>query len=538
LPVSDQTAVGAELRFATSDFPPLQITVLFLALLLLITIPIWTHPLPPLADYVNHLARMHVIATGDHDTNLSRYYEIDWQIIPNLMMDLVVPILARATNIYLAGQIFTVVCFFSIASGVLLLNRSLFGRWSPVPLIALPLLYNHVFLFGVMNYVFGIGLTLWALSAWILLRERAWPWRLSVSLLFAFALFFCHLFALGLYGLGLLASETWRLWCHRHEPVRRRLIDFIACGMPFLFVLPLLLASPTLQLAGDISWEPRGKLDGLIYVIEAYSDIVALALSAVLGGACAWMVRHRLLHVHPFGWVLMGMATVVYLLMPRVLFATYMADQRMPVAVAFMIIASIDAVLLHREVRRGFIAILLVLLALRIIEVDVAWAQQSATTREFRQSVRRVKPGAKVLVAYSGQSGGDDVRDFSLVHAACLAMIERSALVTTAFTVRGKQILHARPAYERIVDREDGTPPSIGELVIAGNDAPDEDETEYWRQWPSRFDYLYVLFTEDDAPNPDSDMLTLLFEGDRFQLYSINSRSLTQGNNITRQPPR
>jgi len=122
------------------------------------------------------------------------------------------------------------------------------------------------------------------------------------------------------------------------------------------------------------------------------------------------------------------------------------------------------------------------------------------------------------------ESGGDDVRDFSLVHAACLAMIERSALVTTAFTVRGKQILHTRPEYERLVDNEDGTPPSIGQLVIAGNEVPDEDETEYWRQWPSRFDYLYVLFTDDDAPNPDSDMLTLLFEGDRFQLYGIKPR--------------
>jgi hypothetical protein len=522
LPVTEQTAAIAELRSPPSDFPAPQIAVLFFALLLLTTIPVWTHPLPPLADYVNHLARMHVIATIDRDVNLSRYYEIDWQIIPNLMMDLVVPVVARATNVYLAGQIFTVACFFSIASGVLLLNRSLFGRWSPVPLIALPLLYNYVFLVGVMNYMFGIGLVLWALGAWILLRERAWPWRLGVSVLFAFALFFCHLFALGLYGLGLLASETWRLWCQRQEPVRRRLINFLACGMPFLFVLPLLLASPTLQLAGDMSWEPRGKLDGLIYVIEAYADIVALALSAVLAAACAWMVRHRLLQVHPFAWVLMGMSIVVYLLMPRVFFATYMADQRMPVAIAFMIIASIDAVLLRREVRRGFIAILLVLLALRIIEVDVAWARQSATTREFRQSVRRVKPGAKVLVAYSGQSSGDDVRDFSLVHAACLAMIERSALVTTAFTVRGKQILHTRPEYEHIVDNEDGTPPSIGQLVIAGNEAPDEDETEYWRQWPSRFDYLYVLFTDDDAPNPDSEVLTLLFEGDRFQLYSIN----------------
>src|SRR5262249_52934076 len=151
---------------------------------------------------------------------------------------------------------------------------------------------------------------------------------------------------------------------------RRRLINFFACGIPFLGVLPLLLASPTLQLVGDMSWEPRGKLDGLIYVIEAYADIVAVALSAVLAAACALMVRHRLLLVHPFACVLSGMAIVVFLPMTRVCFVTYMADQRMPVAIAFMIIASIDAVLLRREVRRGFIAILLVLLALRIIEVD------------------------------------------------------------------------------------------------------------------------------------------------------------------------
>ena len=52
-----------------------------------------------------------------------------------------------------------------------------------------------------------------------------------------------------------------------------------------------------------------------------------------------------------------------------------------------------------------------------------------------------------------------------LVHAACLAIIERSALVTTAFTVVGKQILHVRPEYRARVDTEDGTPPMIDELV-------------------------------------------------------------------------
>jgi len=44
---------------------------------LLISIPIWTHPLPPLSDYVNHLARMQVIATLAKNPQLANFYEID-----------------------------------------------------------------------------------------------------------------------------------------------------------------------------------------------------------------------------------------------------------------------------------------------------------------------------------------------------------------------------------------------------------------------------------------------------------------------------
>src|SRR5512136_3426496 len=88
-------------RFRAHGFPAPQIAVLFAALILLISIPIWTHPLPPLSDYVNHLARMHVIATLSKNPQLARFYEVEWQVIPNLTMDLIVPLLARVMNIYL-----------------------------------------------------------------------------------------------------------------------------------------------------------------------------------------------------------------------------------------------------------------------------------------------------------------------------------------------------------------------------------------------------------------------------------------------------
>src|SRR5262245_4407877 len=86
-------------------FSGVRIAALFTVLLAIASIPILLYPWPPLGDYINHLSRMHVIATINRDPDLALFYEVQWQVIPNLMMDLIVPILQRAMNVYLAGQI-------------------------------------------------------------------------------------------------------------------------------------------------------------------------------------------------------------------------------------------------------------------------------------------------------------------------------------------------------------------------------------------------------------------------------------------------
>jgi hypothetical protein len=505
-------------RRRVSDFSAPQLAILFLLFIVITSIPIITHPLPPIEDYVNHLARMHVMSVIGHNPYLSRFYEIDWQIVPNLMMDMIVPPMMRVMNVYAAGQIFTIMTFALIISGALALNRALFRRWSAVPLIACPLLYNYVFLIGVMNYLFGVGLALWGLAFWIALRERSVVLRLGVSVLFVLALFFCHLYALGVYGLGVLATQVWRLWDRRQEPLRTRLIEFFTAGLPFLPAVPLLLMSPTLGL-WQYEWEPRGKIDGLIWVIQIYSDIVAFAVVAAVAAAFVWAVRRRLFRFHPVGWPLVVIGALIYLAMPRTLFDVGMADQRLPIALAFMTIACMQVELHHRLVRRGFLALVLAILVLRVTEVDFAWAQLSPSTLEFRNSIKRIGPGSTILVAYADPSGGDDVADLGLVHAACLAMIERSALVTTAFTVPGKQIMHVRPAYRDQVDTEDGTPPTVEQLVAAAS--ADDDTEDYWRDWPNRFDYVYLLFTDDEERNPLPHLLKPVYDGGRFQLFRV-----------------
>jgi hypothetical protein len=504
----------------TASFSGLQIAVLGVALLMLAAIPILTQPLPPIEDYVNHLARMHVIASVGSDPDLARFYEIKWQIVPNLMMDLIVPTLAQVMGIYKAGQAFTLMAFALIVSGTFALNRALFGRWSLVPLAAVPLLYNYLFLIGVMNYMFGIGLVLWATAAWIALRERAWPWRMAVSAAFAIALFFCHLFALGVYGLALLAIEIGRLWSRRSEPLLPRLVDFCATGLPFLPVLPMLLASPTWGLSGRNSWDSIGKLDGLKYIVEVYSDTVAFMLIGAFAVGIVWSLRHRLLRFHPVGLMLLAVGGAAYMALPRMMFATYMADQRLPIALVFLLIACLNVEMRHRLVRRGFLALVLMLLLVRVTEVNVHWASLSSNTLEFRDSLKRIKRGSTVLVVYANAASGDDVRDLGLVHAPCLAMIERSALVTTAFTVEGKQVMQVRGDWRDRVDTRDGDPPTLAQLLLAAEKHLD-DKAVYWHGWEKHYDYVYVLFTEDEAANPSPERLKLVDDGARFQLYKV-----------------
>src|SRR6266571_704740 len=512
-------------------FSAWQIAALFMTLAAIASIPILLYPWPPLSDYINHLARMHVIATIRSDPNLALFYQVEWQVIPNLMMDLIDPILQRVMNVYLAGQIYTIMSFVLILSGTLALNRQLYRHWSVLPLIAFPLLYNNVFLVGTMNYLFGIGLALWALTSWVALRERAVALRLAVSTLFVLALFFCHLFSVGVYGLGLLAFELQRLLALRWRgplavdgPAKPGLppwLDFIVSGLPFLPVVPLLLMSPTWTLRWDFTWELSGKVNGLLFVIEVYSRSATFFLATIVAIAAVFAARHRALQFHPFGWMLLAVGGITYLALPRVLFDTYMADQRLPIALAFMIIACAHLDLRDEFVRRGFATVLVLLLAVRAFEVQGVWRELSRGTTSFRDSVRQIERGSKVLVAYADPDNGDNVRELWLMHAACLAIIERSALVTTAFTVLGKQVLHVRRNYRDRVDTEDGTPPSIRQLLSSA-EFTDWDDPPYWARWTTNYDYLYILFTDRDYANPDPTRLIPVFAGNRFVLYQIN----------------
>ena len=83
-----------------------HVLTLSLILLGIALIPFTLVRIPPLVDYPNHMARMQILADAGHSEYLKQYYEIHWDILPNLAMDVLVPPLSKLVGIQAAGKLF------------------------------------------------------------------------------------------------------------------------------------------------------------------------------------------------------------------------------------------------------------------------------------------------------------------------------------------------------------------------------------------------------------------------------------------------
>ena len=499
-----------------------EFAIAFWVLTAIVLVPVFLVAVPPLADYVNHLGRMHVIAVSGTDPFLDAFYKIEWQLIPNLAMDLIVPPLDRVMDVYRAGQIFTALTVLATVTGPMAIHKALHGRINAFPLTAFVVVYNGIFLFGMMNFLLGVGLAMWGVAAWIALRETSLWLRLVVSTAFCVLLYVCHLYAIGLYGLGIGAFEIW-CWARRSWRFDRQLgLALVALIVPVLPVVPLLLGSSTWGLVGEYAWAPQSKMEGLELVFRTYIDTHDLAVMGLGLAALGFALHRGILSVHGAALPLAIFGFAVFLAMPYTLFGSEMADQRMPVALLLMLIGFVHLDPEDKWSKAGFLVLVVGFALLRVGDVTVQWVKMGAIYEDFRASLVEVPKGAKILVAHADDPKGTQAEQDAISHAPCVAMIERSALVSTAFTVKGKQIMTVRKAFHAQVDTEDGIPPTISQIVASSYVRPDDAPRDhFWDNWTDEDDFVYVLYTEHEADNPDPTNLDLVHDGHGFQLYKV-----------------
>src|SRR5262245_33045561 len=188
--------------------PALWTLIVLTALSLLPTLLV---DIPAMADYLNHLARMHLLADAG-TPNANPFYEISFALYPNLAMDLIVPQLARFLDVERAARFFFLGSQVLIVVGAITLEWTVKGRHEMAGFGALLALPSTPFSFGFTNFEFGLGVALFGIASWIACEHCRWQIRLGVHALFVFALFVAHLFALGIYGLVIGLFELRRMF--------------------------------------------------------------------------------------------------------------------------------------------------------------------------------------------------------------------------------------------------------------------------------------------------------------------------------------
>lgn len=521
-------AADAPRSYIEKDRRQYALLACFFIILTLVLFPITQFEIPPLGyDYPNHLARLYIISNIRHDGFLQHYYDLDWQVIPNIAIDVIVPAIAELAGLFLAGKIFIFVIFVLIFTGVHSVHFAVYRRLSVTPLICGLIIYNSVMAHGLLNYTFGIGVMLWGIAAWLFLREKSSLLRATVSILFVLATFFAHLAAFGLYALGLLAIELYRLSAGRKNNRRSTLLDVAVLCVP-LAVVPLLMAvSPTGQHLAAVSWVSSGctstpltcyflvKIKGIRWVFEAYSktsDVIALTL-ILLGAFAMW--RRQWLRAHPMAAWLACAAFLVYFALPTEAFGSSLTDVRLPVGMALLMIGFIDIQLPNRKALYLFMCALCGIVLLRITTVLDVWRIYNMEWSEIRSSFRHIDRGSKILVARSGT-----LADVATVESVpCLAVVERSSLTSLVFAVHGQQILRLRSLYVDKLTGYSDAPVSVDDLISVNLESP--GGRPYLAKWMDFYDYLYILQRDDHPAGNIPDNLQLLDSGRRYQLYRI-----------------
>jgi hypothetical protein len=440
-------------RIELVNLPFRVFAVLFAVLLLLVCVPLLLTPLPPLVDYPNHLARMHVLADWSRSPLLRQYYTLAWHPVPDLAMDLLVPPLLGIVSLQTAGKLFLAATYFLSAGGVAVLHRAIHRHWSVWPLTAFLLVYNRLLLWGLVNDLFGLGLALWALAGWIAWRERGIALRLGFGLVAALAVYFAHLMAFGIYGAMILGYEVGRLRQSRASLRQSASALFVAL-LPFLpsFALFGAVFVP-LHAAGALAaihlTPLRRKPDLLFSVFDLYNRPfdVACFVIAVIGTAFAYW--RRWLRLAPEVAAPLILLAVLYVVMPDTLFGATGADRRMPLAMALLLIGGSTWHVAFPRQERLFLSTALAMFVVRLGVVAASWQASGQVYAKLLAGLDVLPRGARVAVAFPAAEV--NAQTMPLLHFPVLAVARRDAFVPTLFAYATQQPIGFATDYRPLV---------------------------------------------------------------------------------------
>ncbi len=488
--------------------------------------PVFSVDIPPLADYPNHLARAHIIASIDASPELRSNYQVNWPLSPYLAMDWIVSSLAGIMPVYEAGRLFVALTLVTIVAGALAVHLALFKRLSPWPLFVHLFLFNHLLAWGFLNFLFAVGLSLLALAAWI--ATTRWPMWLRAILFTAasVAIFFTHVFALGIYALTIAGLELGRAWRARREKTPPIIVRDLVGGAA-QFVAPIVLWLMAPMSMGDSAFRSGSLMRALVTPVIMYEEPLDGLIFAFVGFVLILGFWSRALRLAPPVGVplaILAVTAVVLTLSP----IGFWAEWRIPLALCLLLVAGTEF-----RPRGGKSALIvlcgaLVLYGARVVTTAETWQRYDRHYAELRLASATIAKGARLLPVFHSQPFRMD-RDVSTGSMSLITIIERSVFVPMLFTDPALLPVQAA-ARNRFLDVPGvGHPHTEVASLLEGADPEREAEPSlrdarggsvYWANWPEHFDYVLIThFSTGENPLPEH--LEKVHEGSFFDIYKV-----------------
>ncbi|WP_340122052.1 hypothetical protein [Methylobacter svalbardensis] len=499
----------------------------FVLLFLLTICPFILFKYPILVDYPNHLASFYIQGNIDNNQWLSENYLVKWEIKPYTIIEGLGGILAKYFDIFLVGKVILISGIVFICSGALLLRKYINGSIDLWVISIFLFIYNHVLFFGFVNYYVSSGLALVAMGLWVKLRNINYIVKVLLFSSISTMLFFCHLYALGIYAIFVVSYELGLIKYSYDKLSMPNIINIIS-----QFLLPFILFV--------IWW--NGNVKNGVVTFYNYGDlttkIVALLspFSFDYGQNDLLQILFTLISIlviriiYPGGVSIYNKMKiplltllVVIIIMPSSLAGNWGTDFRYPFIFMVLFVVSIKFDENNKNTvyfRRYLLGLVLVVTCYKIYYVSNIWNRINPQYQEFENALQYVSPGSKVLTVQNdtGNLSGLDARLYH--HMSALSIIQRSTFWPNLFT-------YVTPIYPTIktehIDTAWGSQLTVDDLVSnkyknGYTYAP--HAKVYWENWTQDFDYLISIRFEN-LSTIDIKNLKLKFRGSFFDIYQI-----------------
>ena len=416
---------------------------LLAALILSAALPILIADIAPLTDLPGHMGRYRVQLDLAESAALQRYFRFEWALIGNLGVDLLVIPLASLFGLELAVKLVVASIPPLTVGGLLLVAREVHGRIPPTAFFALPFAYGYPFMFGFMNFALSMAFALLAFGLWLhLARLDHLALRAALFVPISGLVWVTHAFGWGTLGVMAFSAELVRQIDKGRNFIgagARAALHSLAIAPPIILMLLWRSGAAGGQTTDWFNWD--AKYYWIKWVLRdrwEWFDLGALVLIVLLLLRALWSPRIE------FSRNLAASAlflTLVFLLLPRIIFGSAYADMRL---VPYVFAVAVVAIRLRRRATLRFAGIVAgVALAFVIARTGGTLASFWLYDRSYDRALAaldHVPHGAR-LVSFVGRACPEPWATSRLEHLPAIAIVRREAFSNDQWSMAGAQLL-------------------------------------------------------------------------------------------------